>query len=115
MSTVGTGPLLVIGVLCGALAGCLHQIGKLRRQRDALLFTLQLLQAQRAGEAYLRELLTKWEQHVASEDLEFGDGEDVAHAFADFLANATGEAIIVQQQDGEGLVVAIPDEEQPDA
>lgn len=106
---------VVYGGLVVALGLCVALIRQLRRERDALLFTLQLLQAQRAGEAHLRSLLTAWEKHCADEDLEFTDGDDVAHAFANFLANATGETIVAQQLDGEGIVVAIPDEEPPHA
>lgn len=100
--------LLAIWVLVRALR-------ETRQQRDNAVLALHLNLARQAGEEHLRDLMVRWQQHCEDEALEFEDGEDVAHVFANFLANATGQTIVAQQLDGEGIVVAIPDEEKPDA
>lgn len=103
------------GLLVCALRLTRKQLGEARQQRDNALLALHLNVARQAGEEHLRDLMGAWFAHCEAEALEFDDGDDVAHTFADFLANATGQTIVAQQLNGEGIVVAIPDEEKPDA
>lgn len=80
------------------------------RERDELRAQLIAALGQQAADRYMHELMARWE--VASAGVEFTDGDEAAHAFADFLANQTGQPIVAQQLDGDGVIVAIPDDHQ---
>lgn len=108
---------VVYGLLLSAISAGVALVRVLRRQlaeakqeRDDAILALGETIARHAGEQYLRDLTASWEEHVVSGGLEFADEEDAAHAFADYLANATGGPIIATQLGGDGIIVALPDE-----
>lgn len=109
-------------LLCGALGVAIGEIRVLHRRlvealhdRDNAMLALRLNIARQLGEQSLLDLGADWERHCELEGLVFDDGDEAAHAFADFLANQTGQPIVAQQLGGEGIIVAIPDEEEPSA
>lgn len=105
-----------IGCMSVALALAARRNAKLEAQLAQTRLALHCQLARAAGEQYLRDLTLDWERHVELEGLELEDGEAAAHAFADFLAQATGQPIVATQVDGDGLIVAIPNPpENPDA
>lgn len=79
------------------------------RERDGAVVALGVQLARQAGERALRDLLAAWDEQTAG--VEWDNADEAAHAFADFLAQETGETIIAQQLDGEGVIVAIPNDE----
>lgn len=87
-------------------------IKRLRRERDAVIFALRLRIAQEAGRQYVHDLVADFQRHVELDGIELEDGQAAAHAFADFLANQTGQTIVAQQLDGDGIIVAIPDDQE---
>lgn len=103
------------GVLLGAVAGVVLRVlvnryRRVLRERDEARRALIATIGQHAADNYLRTLMDRWAQ--VSDGVEYADGNEAAHAFADFLANETGQPIVAQQLDGDGVIVAIPDHEQ---
>jgi hypothetical protein len=88
---------------------------RMRDERNAAQLALAIQIARQDGRAQMRDLMLDWHRHVELERLTFDDGDDYAHAFADWLANQTGQTIIATDTSGDGLIVAIPDSEKPDA
>lgn len=83
------------------------------RAKAAAHYALGVLSGQLADAqaACLPQLAAEWD----ALGLEFESDEEAAHALADYLANRTGNPILAVQQNGPGLIVAIPDEEEPGA
>jgi hypothetical protein len=105
-----------VAIYAGLLAACALLVALVRAtraERDQARQQLIAMLGQQAADRYLATLMQRWAEQ--SEGVEFADGDEAAHAFADFLANQTGQPIVAQQLDGDGVIVAIPDQEAPDA